>query len=657
MSISTAGEGPLRSQKRFTGFFDVRQEPIAGKYGQQLFPDRSLGTCWLCSNLGECSITWEKITALRVPMNRKMRRTAQARGKQRHPSSPRADHDYVSAFLDSGWQLLNEGRDQEATELAKRLIRRRETDGTKAFFIKCVGRWTYFPGAEEVHDLLARAILESWARLPDLIGIVLGLLTHDPLIGGAMRRASETWPRRLSLPELFGPEGTATIANDSLLLALLEAGKVIDINLERVLTSVRASLLGIVLRDEGRHYGGLLDLGCALASQCFLNEYVFDEATEETTGVGQLCAHICAATASGDGISPLMLAVIAAYRRLDSLPEAEALLKRRWPKKVSVLLDQQICKPAVERSIRGQIQQITTIQNATSISVQAQYEESPYPRWLNATPDGFPLTLDEYCRMEFPNSQYRSAGKEDELDMLIAGCGTGHHSVRFAQSFPRARILAVDLSLASLAYAKRKSDELGLKNIEYAQADILELNQLPRSFDVISSAGVLHHLADPQQGWRTLLSLLRSDGCMHVGLYSEVARRDVIIAQAWLRAHGFGDSIEDIRRARQELTSAAEGLPVMTNVLKFWDFYTTSECRDLLFPRQERRFTIPLIKEFLAENNLWFLGFNLNIHLKANFMKRFSFERFSDLSAWDQFEAEKPDTFGGMYEFWIQMAA
>ncbi len=69
-------------------------------------------------------------------MNRKMRRTAQSRGKQRHPSSPRADLDYVSAFLDSGWKLLNEGRDQEATELAKRLIRRRETDGTKAFLLK-----------------------------------------------------------------------------------------------------------------------------------------------------------------------------------------------------------------------------------------------------------------------------------------------------------------------------------------------------------------------------------------------------------------------------------------------------------------------------------------------------------------------------------------
>ena len=32
---------------------------------------------------------------------------------------------------------------------------------------------------------------------------------------------------------------------------------------------------------------------------------------------------------------------------------------------------------------------------------------------------------------------------------------------------------AIDLSRKSLAYAKRKTEELGIKNIEYYQADIL----------------------------------------------------------------------------------------------------------------------------------------------------------------------------------------
>ena len=36
-----------------------------------------------------------------------------------------------------------------------------------------------------------------------------------------------------------------------------------------------------------------------------------------------------------------------------------------------------------------------------------------------------------------------------------------------------AEVLAVDLSLNSLSYAKRKSAEPGFSNIEYAQGDIL----------------------------------------------------------------------------------------------------------------------------------------------------------------------------------------
>jgi ubiquinone/menaquinone biosynthesis C-methylase UbiE len=44
-------------------------------------------------------------------------------------------------------------------------------------------------------------------------------------------------------------------------------------------------------------------------------------------------------------------------------------------------------------------------------------------------------------------------------------------------------VLAVDLSLTGLAYAERKTRELGCTNIEYGQADILKLSALGRSFD------------------------------------------------------------------------------------------------------------------------------------------------------------------------------
>ena len=52
------------------------------------------------------------------------------------------------------------------------------------------------------------------------------------------------------------------------------------------------------------------------------------------------------------------------------------------------------------------------------------------------------------------------------------------HPIHIAQQFAGAQVLALDLSRASLAYARRKTSEMGLKQIEYAQADILNLGGL-----------------------------------------------------------------------------------------------------------------------------------------------------------------------------------
>jgi len=245
-------------------------------------------------------------------------------------------------------------------------------------------------------------------------------------------------------------------------------------------------------------------------------------------------------------------------------------------------------------------------------------------------------------------------GKPTGVDILIAGCGTGHHSILFARSFLGARTLAVDLSLSSLSYAKEKSRAMGLSGIEYAQADILELAQFDRRFDIISSSGVLHHLDDPEKGWRVLLSLLRPDGCMHVGIYSEIACRNISAARDWLATRGYTGSTDDIRRARQDLASAAEQDTRFADVLRCPDFYSTSECRDLLFHTKERRFTIPEIQSFLENHNFQFLGFTLGRHLLDQFHQQFPGGREDDLTLWHSFENTHPDTFKGMYQFWMQ---
>jgi SAM-dependent methyltransferase len=223
-----------------------------------------------------------------------------------------------------------------------------------------------------------------------------------------------------------------------------------------------------------------------------------------------------------------------------------------------------------------------------------------------------------------------------------------------AQLFSGARVLAVDLSLASLAYAARKTRELGLGNITYAQADIVNLGSLGRTFDLVEASGVLHHLVDPMAGWGLLLSMLRPAGLMRVALYSKIARRDIVEARKFIAERNYAGTADDIRRFRQDLMAFPDGTP-LKKVCNSTDFFTTSMCRDLLFHVQETGFDLDEIGSWIREQKLLFLGFEVDTSVMRSFRSRFAgAESLRDLQCWKIFEEENPDTFGGMYTFWIQ---
>ena len=57
----------------------------------------------------------------------------------------------------------------------------------------------------------------------------------------------------------------------------------------------------------------------------------------------------------------------------------------------------------------------------------------------------------------------------------------------------------------------------------------MDIKKLNKKFDVIESVGVLHHMGDPLQGWSVLSDCLKKDSIMLVGLYSETARKILLI--------------------------------------------------------------------------------------------------------------------------------
>src|SRR5262249_35292158 len=157
---------------------------------------------------------------------------------------------------------------------------------------------------------------------------------------------------------------------------------------------------------------------------------------------------------------------------LHALPPA-LFANKSWPQTVQALVIQQVEEPRQEQKLRETMPRLTTIDDAISQKVRSQYEENPYPRWVVAATPRRKMTLEESLRTKFPQAAFRPL-KKGALDLLIAGCGTGQQVAGMAQVFECASVLAVDLSLASLAYAKRMCTVLRL-NVEFGQADILKL--------------------------------------------------------------------------------------------------------------------------------------------------------------------------------------
>jgi 2-polyprenyl-3-methyl-5-hydroxy-6-metoxy-1,4-benzoquinol methylase len=580
-------------------------------------------------------------------MNRKQRRARMKLGSSASANSSDSGEQIRQYFFEA----VSHERARKLEDAARAYKRVLALDPDHAEACNNLGRVLQAQGkTKDASTYYARSL----ALMPQLLeqygDICATLFSLLPELAQALRRQAAAWPQRLALHDLL--DNPDVVAADPLFLCLLQSTPVRDVGFERLLTAMRHSLLKMATAGL-RFSSHQVSLTCALAKQCFINEYVFTVTPEESDQISLVKDAIADALASGATIEPMRLTALAMYLPLHALSSAALLLQREWTPAIEDLLNQQLRDHMRERELRDSILRLTPIEDEVSRRVRHQYEENPYPRWVHAAGQVAPVSIDRYLREQFPTGAFAPLNKTENLDVLVAGCGTGQIAIASAQKYLGARVLAIDLSLSSLCYAKRSTPSDLAPRIEYAQADILKLASLERSFDVIDSSGVLHHMADPFEGWRILLTLLRSGGLMHLGLYSEAGRRDVWAARKLIADRGFGSTPDDIRRCRQELLETP-----LASVTRFTDFFTTSECRDLLFHVQEARLSIPMLKAFITNHGLKFLGFEFGLPALQQYRGHFTSSgwAWTDLDRWHAFEAENPDTFSGMYQFWIQKA-
>lgn len=440
-----------------------------------------------------------------------------------------------------------------------------------------------------------------------------------------------------------------------LFLRIIELAPISDLDIEKLLRALRLVLL--LHGDVVTGGQNLLKFQNSLALYSLTNEFVLGETDEEALALQTLEADIERAFSNGEIPNCFSIACLASYRPLHKFEWAQKMVV---PESLHDLFQRQLEQLGEESSIRPAIQSLARIEDQVSKSVQAQYEENPYPRWVNTALFGKPVTISEVANAIGLRLSDKAAPFSSRPEILIAGCGTGQHALRTATRFLKCKVLAIDLSLNSLSYAIRKTRELGIGNVEYLQADILDLGSMGKQFDLVESVGVLHHMADPLEGWKILSECLKPGGLMKIGLYSELARKPIIAARQLISELSLSHTAKDMLQFRSAvLESEGEMHSKFGTLTNFNDFFSTSELRDLLFHVQEHRFTLPQINEALKVLGLTFVGFEfVHENIKKRFLRVCSApQSVYSLDAWHEFELENTETFVGMYQFWVQKNA
>lgn len=527
----------------------------------------------------------------------------------------------------------------------------------------------------EALDAMLALCLSQEAVSPRLLGPTLAVhLRRHPVLGPLIVADDEGTRRTRTAADLADPAVYAALASPTP-RQTLELCVVADLGFERLVTGVRRSL--VLAAAEGRwDHPGLGDLGliCAVARQCFFTGYVHTVGDDEVRAVEALVGAMAGRPLGADEHDATRVGLLAAYVPLlewERVGEVVGLVTdaatqdhppRRSPAALRPILKEQVADPLEEAELRESLPTLAPIADATSRTVQEMYETHPYPRWHRPVYHEA-RTLPGLLQELFPErpipADPASPGLDGPLRILVAGCGTGSHPLATKTLLPDSTVVAVDLSAASLAFAMRKTLELGTDGVGFVQADILDLAEWDATFDLIESIGVLHHMADPVQGWKALLRRLRPGGFMRIGLYSERARTLLGELRAFLEREPIGDSDDDLRAARRRAIDFLTAHPQGARVLRWRDFYSLHEFRDLVLHPQEHRFTPRGLSNIITDLDLEFLGFApLPRDARARFTERYpNPSSLSDLGAWEDFERDFPDTFQGMYQFWVRKRA
>lgn len=198
----------------------------------------------------------------------------------------------------------------------------------------------------------------------------------------------------------------------------------------------------------------------------------------------------------------------------------------------------------------------------------------------------------------WPHKEYRA-----DLDVLVAGCGTWQ-AAKYALCHPAARVVAIDISPASLGHTRELAEKFDLNNLELRELAIENVAELNQQFDLIMCTGVLHHMADPDAGLAALRTRLKPDGAMHLMVYAPYGRAGVYMFQEYNRRLGVGTSNEEMNDLIAVLKALPKFHPLLEEQGGSREFPNHPMLADALLNPRDRAYSVPQLFEYVERHGL-----------------------------------------------------
>jgi SAM-dependent methyltransferase len=205
-------------------------------------------------------------------------------------------------------------------------------------------------------------------------------------------------------------------------------------------------------------------------------------------------------------------------------------------------------------------------------------------------------------RVLWPDRDYRP-----DLDIVIAGCGTNQAAV-FAYTNPAAKVVAVDISQASLDHQRYLKDKHRLANLELHRLPIEELSTLGLDFDLVVSTGVLHHMADPLAGLKALAGCLRREGAMGLMLYAKYGRIGIELLESVFRDFDLRQDDQSVQLVKDTISVLPAEHPVHSYLKKARDLQDDAALVDTFLHGRARSYTVDECIDLVTSAGLVFQG-------------------------------------------------